>query len=64
MPGESSSGKPRNSSACSLARASLDGNETQPQTFVEMILALLEERFPWLGKGCQKKEGLPKPNAC
>ena len=21
-----------------------------PQTFVEMVLALLEDRFPWLGK--------------
>ena len=23
--------------------------ESQPQTFVEMVLALLEDRFPWLG---------------
>jgi hypothetical protein len=23
--------------------------EAQPQTFVEMVLALLEDRFPWLG---------------
>jgi hypothetical protein len=22
----------------------------QPQTFVEMVLVLLEDRFPWLGK--------------
>jgi hypothetical protein len=22
----------------------------EPQTFVEMVLALLEDRFPWLGK--------------
>lgn len=22
----------------------------EPQTFVEMVLALLENRFPWLGK--------------
>lgn len=28
----------------------MDNNETQPQTFVEMVLALLEDRFPWLGK--------------
>ncbi len=24
-------------------------NEASPQTFVERVLALLEERFPWLG---------------
>jgi hypothetical protein len=29
----------------------MDNNETQPQSFVEMVLALLEDRFPWLGKG-------------
>jgi hypothetical protein len=23
--------------------------DSQPQTFVEMVLALLEDRFPWLG---------------
>jgi hypothetical protein len=23
---------------------------SEPQTFVEMVLALLEDRFPWLGK--------------
>jgi hypothetical protein len=23
---------------------------SQPQTFVEKVLALLEDRFPWLGK--------------
>lgn len=28
------------------------GNEQErPQTFVEAVLALLEERFPWLGSG-------------
>lgn len=27
----------------------MEHNETQPQTFVEMVLALLEDRFPWLG---------------
>ena len=25
-------------------------NDSRPQTFVEWVLALLEERFPWLGK--------------
>ncbi len=28
----------------------MDNNEAQPQSFVEMVLALLEDRFPWLGK--------------
>lgn len=23
---------------------------SEPQTFVEMVLTLLEDRFPWLGK--------------
>jgi len=23
--------------------------DSQPQTFVEMVLTLLEDRFPWLG---------------
>jgi len=32
------------------AGALMDNNETQPQSFVEMVLALLEDRFPWLGK--------------
>ena len=27
----------------------MENNEAQPQTFVEMVLALLEDRFPWLG---------------
>jgi len=27
----------------------MDINVAQPQTFVEMVLALLEDRFPWLG---------------
>jgi hypothetical protein len=26
-------------------------DEERPQTFVEWVLALLEERFPWLGSG-------------
>ncbi|MGP8250771.1 MAG: hypothetical protein ACLQHF_01985 [Terracidiphilus sp.] len=25
--------------------------DERPQTFVERVLALLEERFPWLGSG-------------
>ena len=25
-------------------------NDSRPQTFVEWVLALLVERFPWLGK--------------
>ena len=25
--------------------------QERPQTFVEAVLALLEERFPWLGSG-------------
>jgi hypothetical protein len=28
----------------------VDNNEAQPQTFVEMVLALLEDRFSWLDK--------------
>jgi hypothetical protein len=28
----------------------MENNDTQPQTFAEMVLALLEDRFPWLGK--------------
>jgi hypothetical protein len=28
----------------------MDNNETQPQSFVEMVLALLEDRFPCLGQ--------------
>jgi len=27
----------------------MENNQSQPQTFVEMVLALLEDRFPWLG---------------
>ena len=33
-----------------FARAFMASNEAQPQTFVEMILALLEVRFPPPGK--------------
>ena len=53
MPDESSSGK-RAQLGCMLActrGALMDNNETRPQSFVEMVLALLEDRFPWLGKG-------------
>lgn len=28
-----------------------------PQTFVERVLALLEERFPWLGSGQDEQVG-------
>ena len=27
----------------------MDTNERHPRTFVDAVLALLEERFPWLG---------------
>lgn len=29
----------------------------RPQTFVERVLALLEERFPWLGSGRDEPVG-------
>ena len=29
----------------------MDTKEERPRTFVEAVLALLEERFPWLGSG-------------
>jgi hypothetical protein len=28
----------------------MKNSEAQPKTFVEMVLELLENRFPWLGK--------------
>lgn len=28
----------------------MKNNEAQAETFVEKVLALLEDRFPWLGK--------------
>jgi hypothetical protein len=28
----------------------MENNRAQPQTFVEMVLALLENRYPWLGE--------------
>ncbi len=31
--------------------------EERPQTFVEWVLALLEERFPWLGSGRDEPVG-------
>ena len=52
MPDESSSGTDATRvHACVHAGALMDDNETQPRSFVEMVLALLEGRFPWLGKG-------------
>ena len=32
------------------ARTLMENNGAQPQTFVEMVLALLENRYPWLGE--------------
>jgi hypothetical protein len=29
----------------------MGSKQERPQTFVEAVLALLEERFPWLGSG-------------
>lgn len=29
----------------------MEAEEERPQTFVERVLVLLEERFPWLGSG-------------
>jgi hypothetical protein len=29
----------------------------EPQTFVEMVRLLLEDRFPWLGKGEEEVSG-------
>jgi hypothetical protein len=29
----------------------MGAEEDRPQTFLERVLALLEERFPWLGSG-------------
>jgi hypothetical protein len=52
MPDESSSGTDATRVHARVhAGALMDDNETQPQSFVEMVLALLEGRFPWLGKG-------------
>jgi hypothetical protein len=52
MPDESSSGTDATRVHARVhAGALMDDNETQPQSFVEMVLALLQGRFPWLGKG-------------
>ena len=32
----------------------MGSEQERPQTFVEAVLALLEERFPWLGSGHDK----------
>ena len=29
----------------------MEKQQHRPQSFVEIVLALLEERFPWLGSG-------------
>lgn len=33
------------------------GEDERPPTFVELVLALLEERFPWLGSGRDEPVG-------
>lgn len=33
------------------------GGDERPPTFVELVLALLEERFPWLGSGQDEPVG-------
>ena len=35
----------------------MGSEEHHPQTFVEWVLALLEERFPWLGPGRDEPVG-------
>jgi molecular chaperone DnaK (HSP70) len=35
----------------------MGAEEERPQTFVESVLALLEERFPWLGSGQDEPVG-------
>ena len=35
----------------------MGAEEERPQTFVERILVLLEERFPWLGSGQDEPVG-------
>jgi hypothetical protein len=35
----------------------MGSEEDHPQTFVEWVLALLEERFPWLGSGRDEPVG-------
>ena len=35
----------------------MGSEEHHPQTFVDWVLALLEERFPWLGSGRDEPVG-------
>ncbi|MGB8477428.1 MAG: hypothetical protein WCE63_01125 [Acidobacteriaceae bacterium] len=35
----------------------MGAEEERPKTFVEWVLALLEERFPWLGSGQDEPVG-------
>ena len=35
----------------------MGAEEKRPQTFVERVLVLLEERFPWLGSGQDEPVG-------
>ena len=35
----------------------MGAEDDRPQTFVESVLALLEERFPWLGSGQDEPVG-------
>ena len=35
----------------------MGAEEERPQTFVDWVLALLEERFPWLGSGRDEPVG-------
>ena len=35
----------------------MGAEDKRPQTFVEWVLALLEERFPWLGSGQDEPVG-------
>ena len=35
----------------------MGAEDERPQTFVEWVLALLEERFPWLGSGQDEPVG-------
>ena len=35
----------------------MGAEDERPQTFVEWVLALLDERFPWLGSGQDEPVG-------
>jgi cytochrome P450 len=35
----------------------MGAEEERPQTFIEWVLALLDERFPWLGSGQDEPVG-------